>query len=457
VIRTVRLGVALRDSAIALVAVKGQRVVHALALEGEEQPAALLKAELGSRKIPWRKARVGIARSLTIVKTLRLPPAVEGSLARMVAFELERHVPFPAEEACFDFARLPGAVNGLSEALVVAVERRTVEGVLRLMDEAGLRPVSLTVAAHDLTSLVGRWSQTGRAAWLHRVAAEVNLLLLEGQRLRLSRSLPWTDAETLAGELRKSLALLRWDTLAGLWVSGDGAYGLAASPALVGFGPVTPPPFSRAAVRAIADLGEAASGFTLLALAVALGPRRPSLNLLPESLRPRQLTSGQLATAASLVVTVLLGLSMIFARDYQDRRYMARLNQAIRALSPELRAVEQAGAELAKKRLLLATVKALEEGSLKALPLLRELTEIIPQEAWLTTLSLDPKGVELTGQAVAASQLIPLLENSPRLERVEFASPVTRGRDKEQFRIRANWESRPGVPRPRSPNPDHEE
>jgi hypothetical protein len=57
--------------------------------------------------------------------------------------------------------------------------------------------------------------------------------------------------------------------------------------------------------------------------------------------------------------------------------------------------------------------------------------------------------VELTGQATAANQLIPLLENSPRLEKVEFASPVTKGRDKEQFRIRASWE----VPRKAAPPP----
>jgi len=78
----------------------------------------------------------------------------------------------------------------------------------------------------------------------------------------------------------------------------------------------------------------------------------------------------------------------------------------------------------------------------RPLPVLRELTEILPADAWLTTVSLDGKGVELTGAASAASALIPLLENSPRLERVEFSSPVTRGRDnKEQFRIRAAWEA----------------
>jgi hypothetical protein len=83
---------------------------------------------------------------------------------------------------------------------------------------------------------------------------------------------------------------------------------------------------------------------------------------------------------------------------------------------------------------------SLETGAIRPLPVLRELTDVVPNDAWLTMLSLDPKGVELTGQASAASSLIPLLENSPRFERVEFASPVTRGRDREQFRIRAAWE-----------------
>jgi hypothetical protein len=52
----------------------------------------------------------------------------------------------------------------------------------------------------------------------------------------------------------------------------------------------------------------------------------------------------------------------------------------------------------------------------------------------------------MRGQAAAASALIPLLENSPRLDRVEFASPVTRGRDKEQFQIKAAWENAKGRP-----------
>ena len=51
-------------------------------------------------------------------------------------------------------------------------------------------------------------------------------------------------------------------------------------------------------------------------------------------------------------------------------------------------------------------------------------------------------------QADAASQLIPILEGSRWLERVEFTSPVTKLQGKEQFRIRAAWELRAAPPAP---------
>jgi hypothetical protein len=58
---------------------------------------------------------------------------------------------------------------------------------------------------------------------------------------------------------------------------------------------------------------------------------------------------------------------------------------------------------------------------------------------------MDAQGVELVGQASSASQLVPLLESSPWLERVEFTAPVTTAESREQFRIRASWEA-PGGP-----------
>jgi general secretion pathway protein L len=145
-------------------------------------------------------------------------------------------------------------------------------------------------------------------------------------------------------------------------------------------------------------------------------------------------------TLGLATVTALLLLTALLVPGLREQRHLRLLNREIARLEPDVRAAEQVVRDLERKRKLLGTITGIETKALRPLPVLRELTDLMPTDTWLTTLSLDQKGVELTGQAAAASALIPVLENSSRLERVEFASPVTRGREKEQFRIRAVWE-----------------
>src|SRR5438132_707522 len=178
------------------------------------------------------------------------------------------------------------------------------------------------------------------------------------------------------------------------------------------------------------------------AVAVAAGRGVRPLELLPAAVRPRRLTRAQSITVGMAAATVLLGIIALLAPGWREQRHLNRINAEINRLDPEVKSVDRVLRELERKRKLLATVNGVEAAGVRPLPVLRELTELLPGDAWLTTVSLDAKGVELTGAASAASALIPLLENSPRLERVEFSSPVTRGRDnKEQFRIRAAWEA----------------
>src|SRR5262249_39775913 len=100
-------------------------------------------------------------------------------------------------------------------------------------------------------------------------------------------------------------------------------------------------------------------------------------------------------------------------------------------------------AERDRTRRILAGLDSARGASLAALPILQDLTETLPESAWLQTLNMDQEGVELIGQAAAASQLIPILEASRWLERVELTSPVTQLQGREQSRIRAAWEGRP--------------
>jgi Tfp pilus assembly protein PilN len=406
--------------------------------------AAALRAELDQRQLRARGAAVGLARAATTVKPVELPP-VAGELRDMVRFELERHLPTGADDAAFDFLPLPAVGPGDSRrVLLAAVDRRIFERALRLLDEARLRPLSVTVAAHDLLALVSPPGD-GRTVWVHRTGSLADLLFLGGRRLLLSRSVPAEESEGLADEIQRSFPVLHWRDCDSVWVSGDDP----AVGALARLGaPVTEPPLTPRARAWLERLPEPLRAEGLLALAVAAARRGRPLDLLPPHLRPRRLSRAELVALGLGVIVAGLAVAAVLAPGWRAQRELARINRQIAALEAEVRAVERLIRELDRQRTLLSTVEGIEAGALRPLPVLRDLTELLPADAWLTMLALDPKGVELTGQAQQAAALIPLLENSPRLERVEFASPVTRGRDREQFRIRATWEGLAAPPGP---------
>jgi len=439
-----RLAVVMLGDRLSVAAIQRDR--HETFTIDAENPGAALRAELDARNLGARKVAIGLARSVVTVKPIDLP-SVAGETHEMVKFELDRHLPIPADDAAFDFVPLPreaepdGAPNEGRRVLIAAADRRVIDVALRLCEEAKLRPVSITVAAHDLVALVAT-DRGQRVAWLHRTGEAVDLLLLQGSDLVWSRSFPAADDATLVAETRRSFAGARWRECDAVWVSGDGA----AAATLLDLGvPISDPPWTEEAQRNLADLGEP-RGAAELAVATASRRGIRPLDLIPPAIKPRRFTRQEKLTGAVLAATVLLALTALFLPGVREGRRLARLNTEIARIDPEVKTVERAARELERKRQLLATLEKVGTGALQPLPMLRELTEIIPGDAWITYLSFDAKGVELTGQAGAASTLIPLLENSPRLERVEFASPVTRGRDREQFRIRAAWEAPSAAP-----------
>jgi Tfp pilus assembly protein PilN len=410
-----------------------------------DQPAAALRAELDARKVSPRLAAIGLPRMAVTVKPVELP-AIGADTRQMVQFELERHLPFPTDDAVFDFMALPeGDASEDDETarrvLVAAADRRAVDTALRIVQEANLRAASVTVASHNLPALA-RVPARERVVWLHRVEETIDMLFITRGAVVMSRTLPATDEATLAGEVSRSFGLVQWRGCDQIWLSGDMEAPEAprGSPLDELGVPVSPPAYTAGARRMLDDLEVGSRGAIELALAVAIAPAERPLDLLPAALRPFRLTRSQMITAGVAAAAVILALTALVVPGQRDARRLATINQDIVRLDGDVRAVEQMLKELDTKRKLVATVEGLETAALHPLPVLRELTDLLPNDAWLTLLSLDAKGVELTGQANAASALIPLLENSPRLERVEFASPVTRGRDREQFRIQAAWE-----------------
>src|SRR5262249_36515440 len=220
------------------------------------------------------------------------------------------------------------------------------------------------------------------------------------------------DAATVAAEIKRSFPLVRWRGCEAVWTSGDPQPEVTSALAETGL-PVLEPPYTSRARGLCAGLADASRGVLELALAVAAAGRSRPLELLPANIRPRHLTHAQLVTVGMAAVPALLRLGALLAPGWRENRRLAELNGRIAKLDPEVRSTERLVQDLERNRRLLTTIQSLETGSVRPLPLLRELTDLLPNDAWLTLLSADTKGVELTGQAAAAAALIPLLENSP--------------------------------------------
>jgi len=456
------IGLALHEDRIAGVVVR--RRLGKLSLLGTfdlpvgDDVSAAIRAKLRELGVRTRRAHVGIPRRRAIVKVIEIPAVAGADLRRMVGFELERHLPFPAADALYDFLVLDQTPGRPVRVLLVAVERRVFDRVSQLLRDAGLVPRLVDVTIHSLALLASAAPRSGPGDGRVVLAieeAEAELAVVRGGRPIASRAFPLPPdgkdrSQALAEELRRSLAPLPGDHRAALTdvVVMGGApapgNGWTELPVLT---EVPLPP----GLRAVAD-----DAALLPALAMALrrpfgGPLRTSL--MPAELRPRPFPWPVAVTAGLAALTLLLALAIPAVTMIRDERRLDALERSLGALAPTVREVERLAAAVDRSRREVETLRSFEAQHVRALPVLRELTELLPQDVWLTNLTIDRKGIELAGFANSASQLIPLLEASPTFDRVEFTSPVTKGRDREQFRLKAGWERPPGATVPAASPP----
>ena len=280
----------------------------------------------------------------------------------MVKFELERHLPIPADDAAFDFVLLPKAdpeaepTEG-KRVLIAAADRRLIDSALRLAEEAKLRPVSITVAAHDLLALV-EVDPRQRVAWLHRTGDATELLLAPRLDARVQPQLrrrrrcdpargdPPEPRRRALARLRRGLGLGRRRRAARCSTSVSrspirpGRRGRSA--AWLSSPSRAAPPSSRsrtASNRRIRPLD-------LIPAGDQTAPIHPS------RMMPTGAARGHLAARAGALLVP----------GFRESRRLARVNGEIARIDPEVRAVERAARELERKRQLVSTLDKISAG-----------------------------------------------------------------------------------------------
>ena len=191
------------------------------------------------------------------------------------------------------------------------------------------------------------------------------------------------------------------------------------------------------------------------------------VNFIPQELRPKKKKNWSLIAGVMLIGLVFLGISSYAISFFvKERFYLAELNERVDALKGRVAEVEKMKEESAAIEKKMEAVEKIRAGESGKLELLRELTETIPEDMWLTRFSYtDQKGkreIDLSGFANAASEIIPILEKSKYFEDVKFKSSIVKDRstEKEKFNVTATVTreqevaspvSRPAA-EPRNPN-----
>jgi general secretion pathway protein L len=165
------------------------------------------------------------------------------------------------------------------------------------------------------------------------------------------------------------------------------------------------------------------------------------INLIPLHLRPREIKHlKKIIAGVILLISAIIGVVYYYNELVDEQAYLDKLTRDVNKVRVEVLAVEKMQKEAEEIKERINIIEEVRNEDVSKIAVMKELTNIIPLDVWLTDFSYreKEKKIELTGFAFSASNLISILEESPLLEKAQFTSPIVKGSSvKEYFRLEA--------------------
>jgi len=171
--------------------------------------------------------------------------------------------------------------------------------------------------------------------------------------------------------------------------------------------------------------GSAFSGKAIGSVLESLWPGATGLNLLGKRLlrKPKK----EIAVTIILIVMLLAAwVPYIVLPLQREEKRLDEINRQIALRKDEVKKVEALRKEVDALNDETNAIRDFKETKPMALAILKELTTILPKGTWLTRTRIAETTVELEGYAKSASEILPKLEQSKYLKKVEFAQPTIR-------------------------------
>jgi Tfp pilus assembly protein PilN len=413
-------------------------------LPGPEQPAerrqALTNAVVSFTReggVDARRTVLCVSRSEAAFNRVFLPAAARENLAQVLEYEIENLIPLSREEIYYDYSARDHGEERL-EVLLMCIPREVVRGYLEALEDALVRPRGIVLASTAIADFVTYCrGESGPLGVLVSAPGAMEVALLSGGQLVSSQLLPakrLEDAAALERSVARQLAdqalaaetvpLYRWEL----------ANGAAPGITMPGEGDLLA--MARGRLEAPDEFFASTEPAMLPAVGAALDAVREGtvpLNLLPMEGRRGADEGLSLTTVVLVALTALLLLVWGGSALVKDALLRRQLQAQLESIGPQVREVKALQADVERLQRELDTLSEGQEP--RVTPLLKDLTELVPNDAYLTGLNLRGDKLSIDGQARSASDLITALEKSKHFKNVTFSSPTTKQGDKERFSI----------------------
>lgn len=159
-----------------------------------------------------------------------------------------------------------------------------------------------------------------------------------------------------------------------------------------------------------------------------------SINMVSKS----ALKQKKIATAVQIAIVAFFGLALLSIPIFKiagKKKQLIEIEQNIAQIqkkAQKVRKLRDKNQELADY---LNKIASRMKSKPLAIELLKEITEVIPQTAWLYSCSYSDQKISINGQAESATAVIEALENSPLFQEAHFDSPVRKSGSEDRFKI----------------------
>lgn len=444
-IETTSLSMAYLKASFRTVKLKAQAVHSLPAEKSPEERLGIVKKMIRSfmtgNRIASTDIYLSIPRDLAILRYIELPLAVKENLQGTLGYEMEKYIPFSSDDVYFDGQIISeDKTKGMMTVLLVAAPRDAVAPYFDLCAEIGVGISGMEICATALGSYFFHGGEAVRGrklAVLYMADGCMEIDLFKDGLLHYSRHAAATgDGKDIVAGAQRELELLEKSLTDEEKLPRILFYGPRETRRLFKYQGKS----DRFEIHCPDFSAEQASLYELMpaygAALKAIQKMPMSINLLPEGLRKKP---GRAGYYVMLILSGLLVLSLLSwggGTIMRKRLDLDRLNTKIKQLSAKVTHVEKIRSRCTAMEEQIAYLNSLDDNHVPALDILRDLSDIIPESAWVNRFSIAGKKVKIEGYADAASELIPLLEESSLFDDVAFVSAITKTKDgKERFRI----------------------